>query len=306
MTSRRGYEKESGRVGGWLGRYVDHLDLERGLSANTVAAYRRDLQTLLRVLRPKRRLEEARRKDLTGLLRKMRAEGRSPRSVARWLVAVRGFFSYLAQEGVITENPAAHLEPPRLWRSLPTVLSCGEVETLLAAPDRSQPLGLRDAAMVEVLYATGLRVSELVGLRLGDLHLDAGYLRCVGKGSKERVIPMGREAYSTLKKYLERARSDLVGDGRTEALFLNHHGRALTRQGFWKILKKHGRQAGIRKPLSPHTLRHSFATHLLEHGADLRSIQIMLGHADISTTQIYTHINQERLKRLYEDFHPRA
>jgi integrase/recombinase XerD len=226
--------------------------------------------------------------------------------VARWLVAVRRFYAWLVAEGMVAENPTTHLESPRPWRSLPKVLASVEVEALLAAPDREKPLGARDSAMLEVLYATGMRVSELVGLRLRDLHLDAGYLRCIGKGSKERIIPLGAEARTALHRYLDGARDALLGATTSNGLFLNRRGGSLTRQGFWKILKGHGRKAGIRTPFSPHTLRHSFATHLLENGADLRSVQVMLGHSDISTTQIYTHVNRERLRRLYRDFHPRA
>jgi integrase/recombinase XerD len=290
----------------WLDRYLDHLAAERGLAANTLAAYRRDLSGLGRTLGPSRPVEMARREDLLRHLRALRLGGRAPRSVARWLAAVRGFYGWLVGQGVRPEDPAANLEAPRLWRSLPRVLSSAEVEALLAAPDRSTPLGLRDAALIEVLYATGLRVSELVGLRLGELHLDAGYVRCTGKGSKERVVPLGAEADATLQKYLAVGRPALLRGRRTDILFVNHQGGPLSRQGFWKILRAHSRRAGIRAAISPHTVRHSFATHLLEHGADLRSVQMLLGHADISTTQIYTHVNRERLKRLYRDFHPRA
>jgi integrase/recombinase XerD len=226
--------------------------------------------------------------------------------VARWLVAVRRFYAWLVSEGKIAENPTTHLESPRPWRSLPRVLDGGEVEALLNAPDRAAPLGIRDAAMLEVIYATGMRVSELVGLRLRDLHMDAGYLRCIGKGSKERIIPLGAEAGNALHAYITGARASLLRQGRSDVLFLNSRGGPLTRQGFWKILKAYGRKAGIGTAFSPHTLRHSFATHLLENGADLRSVQVMLGHSDISTTQIYTHVNRERLRRLYKDFHPRA
>jgi integrase/recombinase XerD len=226
--------------------------------------------------------------------------------VARWIVAVRGFFAHMVAEGVIDEDPATNLEPPRVWRSLPKVLSFAEVEALLAAPDAADPRGQRDRAMLEVLYATGLRVSELVQLRLGDLHLDAGYLRCLGKGSKERVVPLGGEADARLQGYLAEARPALLQGKRTDFLFVSPRGGAMTRQGFWKIIKRYGRSAGISTPLSPHVVRHSFATHLLENGADLRAVQIMLGHADISTTQIYTHVNRERLRRIYDDFHPRA
>ncbi len=286
---------------GWL----MHLAAERGLARNSVAAYRRDLEGLARLVEG-RGLAAATQDDLLLALRKMRTAGRSPRSVARWLVAVRGFYAWLAHEGEITENPAARLEPPKVWKTLPKVLDGADVERLIQAPDRAEPRGARDAAMLEVLYATGLRASELVGLRLHDLHLDAGYLRCVGKGSKERVVPLGSVANAALRDYLASARPALLSGRRADAVFVSSRGTPLTRQGFWKLLKAHGRRAGIRTTLSPHVVRHSFATHLLENGADLRAVQMLLGHADISTTQIYTHVNRERLKRLYRDFHPRA
>jgi len=275
------------------------------LARNTIAAYRSDLLRLARALggRP---LERARSEDLKRAMRHMRVAGGSPRSVARWLAAVRGFFSHLVAEGVVRDDPSAHLEAPRTWPSLPRTLTAAEVESLLAAPDGQSPRGLRDAAMLEVLYATGLRVSELVGLRLGDLHLDAGFLRCWGKGNKERVVPLGGEAEATLQRYLAGARPVLLRGHRTDVLFVNFRGGKLSRQGFWKNLKRYGIQAGIGGALSPHVIRHAFATHLLENGADLRSLQILLGHADISTTQIYTHVNRERLKRIYDDYHPRA
>jgi len=289
----------------WLARYLDYLAVEKGLAVNTVVAYRSDLARLRRAL-GRRALTKAREEDLLRVLREMRVEGRSPRSVARWLVAVRGFYAFLDDEGVLEGDPSAHVEAPRTWRSLPKVLSTAEVESLLACPDTKNPRGLRDSALLEVLYATGLRVSELIGLRLRDLHLDAGYLRCLGKGSKERVVPLGGEADSTLQRYLAEGRPVLLRRKRTEVLFVNARGGPLTRQGFWKIIKAYGIRAGIRLPLSPHVIRNAFATHLLENGADLRSLQLLLGHADISTTQIYTHVNRERLKRVYEDFHPRA
>lgn len=297
---------ESPPPSGWFSRYLTYLVAERGLSLNTIKAYRADLQRLLAALPKGKRLEQTRREDLLDLLRTMRLEGRSPRSVARWLVAVRGFFTYIVGEGVVVEDPSANLDAPRTWRNLPKVLTCAEVEALMAAPDLTQPRGVRDLAMLEVLYATGLRVSELIGLGLGDLHLDAGYIRCWGKGSKERVVPLGGKADGRLQRYLAQARPVLLGKKRIDRLFVNSRGGELSRQGFWKIIKGHGITAGIQTPLSPHIVRHSFATHLLENGADLRSVQIMLGHADISTTQIYTHVNRERLRRLYEDFHPRA
>jgi integrase/recombinase XerD len=288
-----------------LEAWLDHLAAERGLAPNSVTAYRHDLEALSGQLAG-RGLVSASHDDLLAALRRMRTAGRSPRSVARWLVAVRGFFEWLAREGSIPENPAARLEPPRVWKTLPKVLDGADVERLLSAPDPAEPRGARDAAMLEVLYATGLRASELVGLRLGDLRLDAGYLSCIGKGSKERVVPLGAAASAALSTYLASGRAALLGGKRSEAVFVGRAGSPLTRQAFWKLIKAHGRRAGIRASISPHVVRHSFATHLLENGADLRVVQMLLGHADISTTQIYTHVNRERLKRLYRDFHPRA
>ena len=288
-----------------LEAWLDHLSAERGLARNSLAAYRRDLEALFRQLAG-RGLVDARQDDLLLALRRMRTAGRSPRSVARWLVAVRGFYTWLAQGGAIADNPAARLTPPKVWKTLPKVLDGSDVVRLIEAPDRADPRGARDAAMLEVLYATGLRASELVGLRLRDLRLDAGYLRCVGKGSKERVVPLGAEASFALQAYLALGRDALLAGKRSESVFVGRAGKPLSRQAFWKLIKAHGRRAGIRVSLSPHVVRHSFATHLLENGADLRVVQMLLGHADISTTQIYTHVNRERLKRLYRDFHPRA
>jgi integrase/recombinase XerD len=290
---------------GWFARYLDYLTVEKGLAPNTIEAYRADLARLDQSI-GRRRVEQAKRDDLLRMMRKMRLDGRSPRSVARWVVAVRGFFTYLVAQGCITEDPAAHIDAPKTWKSLPKVLDGADVEALMATPDRSHPRGLRDAAMLELLYATGLRVSELLRLRLGDIHLDAGYLRCWGKGSKERVVPLGSQADAAVQQYLADGRPVLLKAQRSEFLFVNRQGGALSRQGFWKRIKLYGIEAGIAQGLSPHVLRHSFATHLLENGADLRAVQLMLGHSDISTTQIYTHVNRERLKRLYHDFHPRA
>lgn len=289
----------------WLASYLDHLAVERGLSPNTLAAYRSDLSRLGRAL-GSRPLCSTTPDDLARVLRHMRSRNHSPRSVARFIAAVRGLFAYLVEQTAVAADPTVRLQAPRTWRPLPKVLTCEEVDALLAAPVRHGAAGLRDAALLEVLYATGLRVSELVGLRLGDLHLDAGYLRSRGKGDKERVVPLGAEADRTLEDYLARGRPQLLAERPSDRVFVNQRGGALSRQGFWKILRRYGVQVGIRKPLSPHVVRHSFATHLLENGADLRSLQILLGHADISTTQIYTHVNRERLKRVYESFHPRA
>jgi len=285
-------------------RYLDHLAVERGLSGNTVAAYRRDLERLGEAL------EEgglsvltATPADLSAHVRALRRQGLSPRSIARALSSARGFFAHLVVEGDRGDDPAADLEAPKLLSRLPRVLSEEQVEALLEAPDVSTGLGLRDRAMIETLYASGLRVSELVSLRLAQLRLDQGILMAFGKGSKERIVPVGESAERWLGRYFRESRPALER-GRSDAVFLSRLGAAMTRQAFWQTLKRHARAAGVRD-VSPHVLRHSFATHLLEHGADLRAVQMMLGHSDISTTQIYTHIHQHRLKGLYERFHPR-
>lgn len=289
-----------------LDRYLESLAVERGLSQNTVAGYRNDLTRLGDWLAKKGAdLMTAGAADLTAHQRDLRQKGLSPRSAARALSAIRGFYENLVTMGERTDNPSVNLLPPKLWKPLPKVLSESEVEALLAAPDVSKPRGLRDRAMVELLYATGLRVSELVGLELSQLRLEVGFLIAFGKGNKERVVPVGEQAEHWLRRYLTEVRPHL-SEGRHQAVFVNRGGEGMTRQGFWKILKGYGLKAGIRAQISPHVLRHSFATHLLEHGADLRAVQSMLGHSDISTTQIYTHIHQARLKSLYEKFHPRS
>jgi len=238
-------------------------------------------------------------------MRDLQRQGLSPRSSARALSALRGFYENLVSTGERADNPSVNLLPPKLWKPLPKVLSESEIESLLAAPDVDTPLGLRDRAMLELLYATGLRVSELVGLQLPQLRLDVGFLVAFGKGSKERVVPVGEQAEHWTRRYLRDIRPDLA-QGRHLAVFVNKDGQSMSRVGFWKNLKGYGLKAGIRASISPHVLRHSFATHLLEHGADLRAVQTMLGHVDISTTQIYTHIHQQRLKSLYDRFHPRS
>ncbi len=288
-----------------VGRYLESLALERGLARNTVLSYGRDLGRLGVDL-------DRRGVDLLGAdaaalsqhLQGLRRQGLSPRTVNRALVSIRGFYSHLVEMGERSDNPAVNLVPARLWRRLPKVLSEAEVEALLAAPDPETPLGLRDKSMVELLYATGLRVSELTGLRLSQLRLELGFLVAFGKGGKERVVPVGDAAERWLIRYLGDGRPALV-EGRHDVVYVNRLGRPLTRQGFWKVLKGHGQRAGI-PPVSPHILRHSFATHLLEHGADLRAVQMMLGHTDISTTQIYTHIHERRLRDLYDRHHPRS
>ncbi len=287
-------------------RYLEALAVERGLSPHTVAAYRRDLVRLGAALdrTAGADLLTADQEAIAAHLRELRRHGLSPRSISRALVAVRGFYSHLAEAGERRDNPAVNLLPPKLWRKLPRALGEPEVEALLQAPDAATDLGLRERAMLELLYATGLRVSELVGLELPQLRLEVGFLVAYGKGGKERVVPVGEEAEAWLGRYLREVRPRLVR-GRHQVVFVNRLGDPMTRQGFWGILRGYGRRLGL-AGLTPHTLRHSFATHLLEHGVDLRAVQAMLGHADISTTQIYTHIHEARLRGLYDKHHPRA
>jgi integrase/recombinase XerD len=286
--------------------YLDHLQVERRLAALTLENYARDLAALAtyaaRVDRPLASLD---RGNLEGFVREQRAAGLSPRSVARRVAAVRGFYRFLTVDRRIDRNPAEDVRPPRAWPSLPKYLSLEDVDALIGAPDVTSTLGLRDRAMIELLYATGVRVSELVAVRLADLHLDEQYMTCIGKGSKERLVPIGDEASRWITRYAKTARPGLLDGRSSPRLFLNARGGALSRVGFWKILKQHGRRAGLARTLSPHVLRHSFATHLLERGADLRAIQMMLGHADLSTTQIYTHVLESRLRTIYDRFHPR-
>ncbi len=287
--------------------YLRHLEVERRVSNHTLDAYRRDLGRLAAFAGARQRpLEQLTRADLDGLVRSAMTSGLSPTSSARLVAAVRGFYRFLRVSGRISENPADDLHAPRALLSLPRFLSIDEVDVLLAAPDVTTPRGLRDRALIEVLYATGLRVSELVGLRMTDVRVDEGYLQCMGKGSKQRIVPLGDEAADWLRRYLKDGRPILARRRESPWLFLNaRDGQRLSRLGFWKGLKAYGRRAGITSHLSPHVLRHSFATHLLERGADLRAIQAMLGHADLSTTQIYTHVLEGRLRHVYDRFHPR-
>jgi integrase/recombinase XerD len=292
-------------------RYLRHLEVERRVADNTLEAYRRDLARLAQfAAAAKSAVDTLTRSDLEALVRDAMAGGSSPTSVARLVATVRGFYRFLRINGDIAVNPADELHAPRALAALPRFLSLEDVDQLLGAPDVSTPKGLRDRALIEVLYATGLRVSELVGLRRTDVRLDQGYLQCLGKGSKERVVPIGEEATAWVRRYLADGRPTLVKSQRGRDgpwLFVNARGGArLSRLGFWKVLKTYGRQVGLRAHLSPHVLRHSFATHLLERGADLRAIQTMLGHADLSTTQIYTHVLEARLRQVYDRFHPRA
>jgi integrase/recombinase XerD len=288
--------------------FLTHVKVEKGLSANTVAAYQRDLAKFsVFVQKRKLTLESVSRDDLVDFLASLYREKLESRTVARHLVTLRNFFRFAQIQELITADPSLNLESPKVRRTLPGYLKLEEVDRLLAQPDAKTALGSRDRAMLEVLYSTGLRVSELIGLRVTDLDAKVGCIRCIGKGDKERIVPAGRKALGMVEKYLRDARPRLLGKGvSTQALFVNRRGDALSRVGVWKILSAYGRRAGLRVALTPHMLRHSFATHLLERGADLRSVQLMLGHADISTTQIYTHVVEERLKQIYKAHHPRA
>ena len=279
------------------------------MSVNSVESYARDLVLLAEFAAGhKTPVERLTRQRLEELVRTLMSEGRSPRSVARAIACYRGFFRFLVIEGRLKTNPAGELRAPRAFKALPRHLSVEEVDRLLEQPDVTTSRGLRDRALIELLYATGLRVSELISLRPADVNLEASYLTCTGKGERQRIVPMGDEATAWVRRYLRDARPALLGKRSSPRLFVNARrgGPGLTRVGFWKILKAYGRGAGVTAALSPHMLRHSFATHLLERGADLRAIQMMLGHADLSTTQIYTHVLQQRMRTVYDRFHPRA
>ncbi len=288
--------------------YLSHLAVERRLSPNTVESYGRDLSHLLQFAAGlEQAVEGLDRRALEALVRQLMGEGRSPASVARAVACFRGFYRFLVVSGHRTVNPADDLRAPKAWKTLPKCLSVEDVDTLLAAPDITAPRGLRDRALIEVLYATGLRVTELITLKPQDVNLESGYLTTTGKGRKQRLVPLGDEAASWVVRYLKESRPVLLKKRSSTRLFVNARGGSgLTRVGFWKILKGYGRQAGLSVTLSPHVLRHSFATHLLDRGADLRAIQMMLGHSDLSTTQIYTHILEARLRAVYDRFHPRS
>ncbi len=287
--------------------FLQHSQVEKGLAENTLAAYGQDLAKLRVFLKTRdREVSEVDRDDVLDFLASLYRSKVSSRTVSRHLVTLRVFFRFALAEDWIREDPTLNLESPRVWKKLPGYLTPEQVERLLAAPDLATPLGIRDLAMLEVLYSTGLRVSELVSLRLNELDMSMGCARCIGKGNKERLVPVGRKALAAVRRYLAETRPALLRGRTSPFLFLSRRGSKLSRVGFWKMLKAYGRRAGLPPGLSPHKLRHSFATHLLERGADLRSVQLMLGHADISTTQIYTHVTQERLRKIYKEHHPRA
>lgn len=286
-----------------IDQYIDEVWLEKGLSENTLAAYRHDLAALRQGLA--KPLLDATEHDLMARLAERYERGYQARSSARWLSCIKGFYRHNLAKGRLQADPAAHLEHPKLGRPLPNSLSETEIVALLGAPDVEQPIGLRDRAMLEVLYATGLRISELVGLSTVSINLRQGVVRVVGKGGRERLVPVGHEALRWVVRFIEEGREALSGAD-TAVLFPSRRGKAMTRQTFWHAVKKYSLKAGIDRRVSPHTLRHAFATHLLNHGADLRAVQMMLGHADLSTTQIYTHIAQARLKELHKSHHPRG
>jgi integrase/recombinase XerD len=287
--------------------YLDNIWLEKGLSKHTLSSYKSDLDHFSRWLVAQNYLlEQASRVDIQAYLSHMLASGNNARSSARFLSCIRGFYRFLLRERIIQQDPTLDIKSPKLGRSLPKFLTESEVEKLLAAPDVSDPIGMRDRAMLELLYACGLRVSELTSLTIGSLNLRQGVIRVRGKGNKERLIPMGQEAMLWLERYHREARPLLLDNQPAEILFPSNRAQAMTRQTFWHRIKLYAQKADIRTPLSPHTLRHAFATHLLNHGADLRVVQLLLGHSDLSTTQIYTHIAQARMQALHAQHHPRG
>jgi len=288
-------------------KFLDAIWMERGLSANTLGAYRADLMTLSRGLAEKDiNMEDAEKADLLEFIAKRVESGAKPRSTARQLSSFRRFFRYIMREGMRADDPTAEIAMPRIGRSLPKTLTEEEVDSLLHAPNTDEPLGHRDRAMLELLYATGLRVSELINLQMSQVNFNQGVLRIVGKGDRERLIPLGDESQRWLRDFSDSSRMEILLERQTDYLFPTRRGDRMTRQAFWHIIKRYAKKAGIEKKLSPHSLRHAFATHLLNRGADLRVVQLLLGHSDLSTTQIYTHVARERLKELHSEHHPRG
>jgi len=287
--------------------FLNYLSIERGLSNNTIISYREDLNNYLTFIENKNidSLSKISKDNITGFMLAQRDKGIAPNSVARRLAAIRMFHRFLARERILKNDPSTLVDSPKLWKRVPDALTLNEVEALIAQPNVHNSQGTRDRAILETLYATGMRVSEAVNLKKDNVNLDIGFLRCIGKGDKERIIPLGKKAIASISRYIKESRPKFLKDKASEFLFFSRSGKKITRQSFWKIIKKYAKLARIKKPIKPHTLRHSFATHLLEHGADLRSVQEMLGHSDISTTQIYTHVNKDRLKSVHRQFHPR-
>ncbi len=286
--------------------FLDYLSVEKGLSPNTILSYSRDINKLFLFLRKgKISWSEVKEEDLIKFVHQQSKAGLAPRSLGRMISSLKSLYKFLVLDGIIKKNPAINLSSPKIWLKLPHFLTVEEVEFLLKQPDETKTRGIRDRAMLELLYATGLRVSELISLKQKNLNIEDGFLLCRGKGGKERVVPIGESAKQAIQRYLEEARPKMLKE-RSDSLFLTSRGGTFTRQGFWKLLKTYATKSGLALKISPHILRHSFATHLLERGADLRSVQLMLGHTQITTTQIYTHVSRERLRRVYDKYHPRA
>lgn len=287
--------------------FLTYLSVERGLSRNTIISYQGDLVSFMDFLEKRaiNALSKTSKNDVVDFMLFQKDKGLAANSVARRLAAIKVFYRFLVRERILKNDPTSIIDSPKLWKKIPETLSLEEVNALLAQPDLRDTQGIRDKAILETLYATGMRVSEAVNLRTDNVNAQIGFLRCIGKGNKERVIPLGKKAIDAIKRYREVARPKLLGKKEAEFLFVSRFGKKISRQSFWKIIKKYARLAKIKKPIRPHILRHSFATHLLERGADLRSVQEMLGHANIATTQIYTHVNKDRLKAIHKMYHPR-
>lgn len=287
--------------------FLNYLSVERGLSRNTIISYQEDLNYYMDYLESAdiNSLSRTTRDDISNFMFLQKDKGLSANSVARRLAAIKSFYRFLVKERILKSDPSSLIDSPKLWKKIPDALSVNEITRLLDQPNIRELQGIRDRAVLEALYATGMRVSEAANLKKDNLNLEVGFLRCIGKGNKERVIPLGKKAIQSLQRYLAMGRPKLLKGRESEYLFLSRLGKRISRQSLWKIIRRYARQAGIKKPIRPHILRHSFATHLLERGADLRSVQEMLGHSNISTTQIYTHINKDRLKTIHRMFHPR-
>lgn len=287
--------------------FLNYLSVERGLARNTIISYQQDLDAYINFLTARHidALTKISKNDIVNFMLYQKDKGLSANSIARRIAAIKAFYRFLVRERILKTDPTNLIDSPKLWKKIPETLSLNEVEALLSQPNIRDKQGARDKAILEIMYATGMRVSEAVNLKINNVNLDIGFLRCLGKGNKERVVPIGKKSIDSLKKYLEISRPRLLKKKESEFLFLNRFGRRISRQSLWKLIKKYARGARIKKPIKPHILRHSFATHLLERGADLRSVQEMLGHSNISTTQIYTHINKDRLKTIHRTFHPR-
>ncbi len=288
--------------------FLNYLSVERGLSNNTISSYRRDLNLYVDFLVKNHivALSRTSKNDIVNFMLFQKDQGLSVNSISRRLTAVRIFYRFLVRERILKTDPSSSVDSPKTWKKIPDALSLNEIELLINQPNIRKIQGIRDRAVLEVFYATGMRVSEVVNLKLDNVKLDVGFVRCIGKGNKERIIPMGKKAIKSIKRYLLDGRRSFLNKKESDFLFLNRFGNKISRQSLWKLIKKYAKSAKIKNPIKPHILRHSFATHLLEHGADLRSVQEMLGHSNISTTQIYTHINKDRLKTIHKTFHPRA